>query len=738
MDQLTTRYFSLNETIGLEACEQKQNVSRRVIMIDEGDVPKITHIIIIDNYQIELKLLKEIIIEYTYLLEKYTNVVDIEYLYLIITYPQYKIIKLDVYDINIDLKEIQSGVHEYNYKGNIENYKKIQKYYDETMKSHNIEMVIINGFLDITQMMGLKNATIITFDNLKKIPEDMTIITHTNLNMANIEFIKIILRTPIFLSKLIKQYKIEIEEEIWHTTRFITTKKTNIIKVNGMQKELIETSRDYKKCIAAINNSIDTLENKIEIYDEYKKIVQDIKRRNISRCSNISNKLYNMMEIIKTNKMNELEENNILVKYCKKAETTMHNKKYQTKLNETIVHNIKLIEKVDKIKEILETPSIKNFIDTAETSESFNKSSELFNSIITLSNWHEEIKSCGAMGILIKVSTSSLSKIGITHSISIDNITNTFYPVTDYINGAIIYFETNSVTFGNLNEKNLISGNAVGDGNSVLPLYINKYHWRIARIYLKPLLGIILSHHPLGYKNNHQNFVFSVLIEMTKLTFEKDRSHLNERWIQCYMGYMRTCAEISFENKYNYGIKNYLKKYLSNAVIRVTKESYAYDNMLGQIICTGYIPNNHDLVSLTIYILEESIRKVAHTLDPNNLLKDVEYKIIYHLKVLLGFNKIITIMKEIYNKLGSYNKFIQMMERNNSVIDEEITTDLYNMIESQLHPEEISIKSVYEIINKEYNLEEVMLYINQGIKHNRNKYRLKAIKNNSYIDYQKK
>src|SRR5437773_1537182 len=116
---------------------------------------------------------------------------------------------------------------------------------------------------------------------------------------------------------------------------------------------------------------------------------------------------------------------------------------------------------------------------------------------------------------------------------------------------------------------------AIGDANAIIPLYINKNHWKIIKIYLKQTLELIISYNPFIYSDNHKNLFFIVFLEMINKIFEKD--FLNEKFIKCLICLLRTCAEICFEEKFNYGIKNLIFKYLNNPIERISKTKYPYD-----------------------------------------------------------------------------------------------------------------------------------------------------------------
>ena len=79
--------------------------------------------------------------------------------------------------------------------------------------------------------------------------------------------------------------------------------------------------------------------------------------------------------------------------------------------------------------------------------------------------------------MILNICSSRFNKLGFGASTNIMNITSTFYPCNDYIELCNEFFNNNN----DLAQGLMFKGNAIGNGNCVIPLYINKNHWIIAK-----------------------------------------------------------------------------------------------------------------------------------------------------------------------------------------------------------------------------------------------------------------
>lgn len=504
-----------------------------------------------------------------------------------------------------------------------------------------------------------------------------------------------------------------VYEQLFSPSIFINQKSTELVDKESISKLLDSVYFDVHNCS---DNSVESLYNTL------------IKIQNKVRIPRLKNKIDELSVRIADVQITDKVSTGVgqmLLEYSKNSKIVGDSKSV-SKMSKRVSSNMYIIDEIVKPYKV---PKLQM--------TDIRRSTEFYNSIITLSNWYEELENGGAVGLLIKMRTSKLTKQGVYNMVGIDSITTTFFPVTDYISATIDYFKKEDCTFGDLNDVTLLEGNSIGDSNAVIPLYINKYHWQISKRYIKPVLGIMVAHHPLGYTEKHTESLFSVLIDMTVRSFAEGSS--SERWVQCYMAVLRTCSEICFENRYTYGIKGFVKKYMSDVSKRVIKilKCYEYEYMLGQILSTGYNLDKPTKDRLMRQILEEVVRKSVdelgytpeHIEDKDSrecITKSVLEYIRYHIRILSSFYIMSGITDELYRKVGSYSKFIKMLEENYGCTPD----TLVEMMNKRIKQSDSSTETFLTTVNIDET--DIEKYISNSIRHTKNKDLLKGVKNGTY------
>jgi len=447
-----------------------------------------------------------------------------------------------------------------------------------------------------------------------------------------------------------------------------------------------------------------------------------------SKDKEIMNKAITLYQIFKNvinknmqEKINNIEySDNVLMQYGKH-------------INKDIKYN--MIKNVNMISTLEYDGSS---IHINKSSDMFEKSCDFFFSSITLSSWFDELENNSCLGLLIKLKSPELVKVGIMDNIIIENITTTYLPVSDYVNVVSEYFEKNkNFNFGDLNNKIIISGTSIGDSNAIIPMYICKNHWLIVKKYLDPLLGIILTHNPFDFTNKSKSIFYIIFTQMTYLLFLPDKKELNIKYIKNYFAYFRTCAEICFENKYNYGIRKMVQAYLGDPLKRVGISMN--DKLFAQSLTTGYIMPENIIKQLILYCVEEVIRNNKYNSinienDIDVLINLLEKNILYDIDIFKGYYKLNSIFGNIFKKFGTYSGFIKMIDNNYGLISDELANDFYNMINNNLNSDGSTLKSLYDLMNIEYDKNKIFECISQGLKHRKNKDRIDAIKNGTYIN----
>ena len=184
-------------------------------------------------------------------------------------------------------------------------------------------------------------------------------------------------------------------------------------------------------------------------------------------------------------------KNNLFVKSLSSIKPNIKNK-----LTKTFVKNIyKMNDMIDSNEEIIDiSQDVKN-------DKNFIKSLEFYTSQVSLSNWYDEIETKSCLGLLINVSSEFSDKMGYSsESINVINITNTLMSPEQIYDGHKFYWDKYLKLDNGKYQDNIISGSVIGKGNSIIPLYINNFHWEYAQKYIEENISIALTQNPYIYK----------------------------------------------------------------------------------------------------------------------------------------------------------------------------------------------------------------------------------------------
>ena len=247
----------------------------------------------------------------------------------------------------------------------------------------------------------------------------------------------------------------------------------------------------------------------------------------------------------------------------------------------------------------------------------------------------------------------------------------------------------------------------------MIPLYINKDHWKIAKKYFEIMTSIATTKNPLCYTNN-EYIVYNALLKLIIKIFESTEDNL-DKFINTYIALWRTCAEISFKNKYNRGISKHIKNFLIHSFNKIT---YSKENIiLGQIITTNLKVNQKNIRDIICYFLENIIylnlvnnyeftcqsrqfilkiktsrtKKIKYN-TINKFVNDCKKIINYNscdIKTLLGFIQMYEIMDNIVDDIGGFNKFIKLLEINYGLLPQKHVDKLKSKIKINLFNKKI-------------------------------------------------
>jgi len=517
------------------------------------------------------------------------------------------------------------------------------------------------------------------------------------------------LKDEIHLIALNDEAKISIE--IKDCDNIIETLNYDIKDIKNQQITINDKYKFYSLILIIGNLTSNDFKNNQDLFESLKNIYDDLKLKHTNDITNdlfeVSQKLLaNLTSHEITNNLNKLDRKTntfeLLNNFVEKVSNQTNKSFVLDKIRLNIENNIKKLSDVNnKIQKIPE--QLKNY----ELSNQLTKSKEFFTSYITLTDWHEEITSGNTLGLLIHIKTNDLTKLGINGiKPIISDISTTFIPTHDYIESILALYE-NELDMNNC----IIGGTVIGKGNSVIPLFITKDHWSLARIHLEYILGIVLVNNPFGFIDSHLNFMFYLLAEMTKNLLIQQP---NDNLIKTYLTVFRTCIELSHEKGYHKGIKKLITNLINDDKRITSSRPFDNDVLFGQILSTGSTIEDNILVTLCEKIFKNIFKRnieknytkqyvedvLNYVEDLDKELKDVinfvENKISVGIQIITTNFMMIKIFKNLIKKYG-FMKIIKNMDDNFGLLDDDVFNDLKTLINDIKQPE-ITIEKMYEIL----------------------------------------
>ena len=518
-----------------------------------------------------------------------------------------------------------------------------------TITDSNIKQIIgtnhefNNNSSDIVIFVEMKN-TKLNFINYIKYKLDGFEDT-TNLAVIDLEYST----RPNFKGQIIAIQNILID--YINSSEKINTDKFNLIK-----NKFIHTIKYY--------NYILLESDKIALSE----IIADIK----SQFNNLqSDQIKFELDLIQP-------KNNLFVKSLSSIKPNIKNK-----LTKTFVKNIyKMNDMIETNEEII------HISDDIKNDKNFIKSLEFYTSQVSLSNWYDEIESKSCLGLLINVSSEFSDKMGYSsESINVINITNTLMSPEQIYDGHKFYWDKYFKLDNGKYQDNIISGSVIGKGNSIIPLYINNFHWEYAQKYIEENISIALTQNPYIYKpimidlyshvflkficnvlndpsDKNIKLFISIFVTMQKLNLDQikylynDYSQINNlRPIIASFFINYICNKITLdEDEFNY----YILQLQEELVRRNMKQNYKTKNYLKLCLDNSnqeYIYSNEQLTnlkklcpSLSDYDSETAIIEILdYSINKDNI---IELENVYTFLKIIKSNIINDILLKYINNYG--------------------------------------------------------------------------------------
>jgi hypothetical protein len=538
------------------------------------------------------------------------------------------------------------------------NLEKINKY-----KTVSLNCNFSSNYLN--RLLKLNKFCTIIFNDLKLLLSNKSYYLKTSNFCDGYKIIFSVRKSKFTKFTINYETKIPILRTIFEDSKFFldcefsNCQFTNIVNVLNILYEYHKLDHSLRNDILSIELYIESVIKKY-FKKENKKIIKIL-----SYLEN-ENKLTDFFNIL-IEKLKDIEFEDSLL-----AEVINMIPKKQTKSNfYDFNYLLKFIELNDKSKNLLGKLKLDKVNDN---------SIELYSSVITRTHWVEELEYGNIMGLLLSINPKEINKNAYNLDyIPINEITHTIIGF-DQILEAYKMNETGDL-YGSV-----MSGYGVGEGNCILPLYINNEHWKFVRLYLDYNLGIIFNRNPLLFNNSHRNVYKNVLIKMINLTFSND-DYKSDKWINLLFSVLRTNYEL-FKND-----KNFVKKFINDKKFRVTCNlnniliDYLFfdkDNNCINIIFEELIRRTFKSLYKNIDVLDNIYRFNLHcalnyvedydTYFINDLINEEEFgKWISELELNYIFSEKITLiyaiikMKEIIHTKDFFDKF----DKNCGILDED-------------------------------------------------------------------
>ena len=433
-----------------------------------------------------------------------------------------------------------------------------------------------------------------------------------------------------------------------------------------------------------------------------------------------------------------------------------------------------LLEKINELVNIdIEIKKLK--LDLCKyNDEKYKLSKNFYYSSITRTSWIDEIEYNNITGLLVKIDPKEINKNAYNLDyVPIMDITHTIISLEQILEAYKIYHKNNGTLFDNYLETTIISGFGIGNGNCMIPLYLDEDHWKLVMYYLDLNNGIIFNRNPLISKRRHKDIYYNIMTNMINLTFS-DENYSSEKWIQLLFSMLRTIYEVSkcdfylvnkFKNNLHYRVDcninkililslfdndDYCVKYIIEEQIRRKMKSIYRDiDVLDRIYDFS---NIEQCLTYEFNYLNKNFNFNINDSIFNNYIEELEENNIFSslITMIHGIISMRTIIKDKFNFIFSH------LDNNGGILQEKLLHDLKNSISEKLiKPTNYLLSSVINpkfsshinfTKNKKFRMEtlkdnyilknniQLKSIIIQSIIQRVNKCRKKAIDNGKYID----
>lgn len=232
-----------------------------------------------------------------------------------------------------------------------------------------------------------------------------------------------------------------------------------------------------------------------------------------------------------------------------------------------------------------------------EETDDLNLDSDPYKTLLTMSNWIDEVRSGGCIGLAMNV-TVLFHKKG-CYNVVMNDVPIVTGSTTEMFGSLQMENSDKQINTINMNNVAIIQNTNGSDSyNCIIPLYIHSSHWKIAKIYLNPICNIIMydsinMNNPSAWK-----LIYTLLIN-----FGKELIHsASNISIQYFFSLWLTTTVLSKE----YGFVSGLSKFIKNIKTDNKSDNVDFMIILGQILSMCVI-NGNDVNDVINMLCEQTV-----------------------------------------------------------------------------------------------------------------------------------
>ncbi len=346
---------------------------------------------------------------------------------------------------------------------------------------------------------------------------------------------------------------------------------------------------------------------------------------------------------------------------------------------------------------------------------------DFLTSNLTISDWIDEYNELNPFGFLIKFTLSKFAYKGLIDENStlvkwypnlvVSSVSNNCVSLNDYYQLVLSGLDDiNENGFEDGEEYKIVSqkeslklndftiiDKVHGDSNILLPIYINKNHWNLTKLFWTYHMSLIFNTFEYNYNKKMDNIYYLVMLKNFNML--NDPSKYNNNLIRVFIYYLRTCIELMLENKYinsvqnevvrlhnqlTVGIKsNLITNNLSNENLRINSINFMIR------IIQWIVSSNSSLDKLKKYLfdyrnivikdyIEDKYKldywdnlKLKKPEDQEKELNILKYECVQENKSMFELEIDLIGMCELVNsiyKIKGFNQFIKFIDKNNGCL----------------------------------------------------------------------